>query len=438
MHSRYLKICSLAVVLLAFATTAPAVALLDRFYQFGDSPDELTTDGGFTFRAAMPGELVPTNSIFTTFDEAFTQFDADESITLTVNTGPQPGNNPAYVSTATRPDGNGGIGIDFDGTDDFMNSVRLGLPSTSFTHNNATNNYDYTGVSNRGYQLWVNIDPFTAGPTAAQTIVADTNQHVARINEAGNLEMVYAGNAYDSGVNVEAGGWYHLMVVRPAGAAGGSRFYINGEVKAFGPGGYNGADDADLVIGANTAGDGGSGENPQGFLGGTDEFFGGVVDDLKMFVIGSVTLGPNPNNSNIVEAFTSTFNPGVDNDFINFKLTEPTGSVVAGDLNLDGVFDGGSLAGLDRAAFLGGWFENQLFNGVAVGDLNSYAKGDLDFDGRIGINDLLAFQTLISGAPGGLAITPGELAGGTTVPEPTTLVLVGIALGGLALARRCA
>ena len=53
-------------------------------------------------------------------------------------------------------------------------------------------------------------------------------------------------------------------------------------------GGYTDADDADLVVGSNTAGDGGD------FQGGTAEFFDGTIDALELFVLGTSTTTSAP------------------------------------------------------------------------------------------------------------------------------------------------
>lgn len=414
----------LAVAVAGISTSsASAQVLLDRFYRMGDSPDG---------EGASAGSSVSSSLFGLTFDDAFKAGQVNglptgEAVDLFPTSG-----SPTYASITGRPDGQGGLGIRFDGND-ALSGARLGLPADSFT-SVEPNSYDLTGIADRGLQAWVNVDAF--GSTALQTIVADTNQHGLQINESGNFAMLYAGESFDSGVDASGGGWFHAMVVRPEGAAGGSRLYINGEAVAFAPGGYNGADNADLVVGGGTVATG----EPE--LGAEGDFFSGIVDDLKLFVIGDVTSAPDPSSTadplNIqaqtVQAFTSEFDLAVDNDFISFKRTEATGQAVAGDLNLDGVFDGHLPGGADRAAFTSGWFSTNELSGAQLGDLSTFQGGDLNFDGVTDIVDLVEFQSLIAARAGGVAISAAELA---AVPEPAATCLAAMTVCcGLASRRR--
>jgi hypothetical protein len=315
-------------------------------------------------------------------------------------------NSPTYRTITGRPDGVGGLGIEFSAAQqEYLRGPNLGDPSVSAssTLHSPPGSINYAGIVNRGLQFWVKPQA-----TTAQTLVMDTNQHGARINSSGRFSMRYAGNDFDSTIQATAGTWYHVMVVRPSGAANGSRMYVNGVAAAFGPGGYN-VDSSDLVVGANTAG------TDANFTGGTAEFFTGIIDDLKLFVAGTTSSG----NINY-----GTFNLATDNEFIASKLTN-----VAGDLNNDGV-----LNQTDKNAFIAGWFDKNLVNGFQLGDLNTRAAGDLNFDGTTNILDLAAFQSALTGA-GVPAITPAELAA-AGVPEPSAVLLVGMGLACFALVQK--
>ena len=230
--------------------------------------------------------------------------------------------------------------------------------------------------------------------------------------------MRYNGVDFDSSLAVVPNTWYHVEVVRPATAANGARMFVNGVAVAAAPGGYD-DDWADLVVGANTAGDDGgthaSIPSPVGFTGGTNEFFSGIIDDLKMFVIGTSTSTTPVNYG--------TFSLAVDNQYVASPISGIKG--IAGDVTNDGV-----LNQADKDAFIAGWMDRRLVNGIQIGDMASRAQGDLNLDGITNISDLLLLQNALPGAGLG-AITAAELSG---VPEPATAVL--LLMTALALPRR--
>jgi hypothetical protein len=230
--------------------------------------------------------------------------------------------------------------------------------------------------------------------------------------------MRYNGLDYDSTVTVSPNTWYHVEVVRPNGSANGSRMFVNGVAVAAAPGQYD-DDWADLVVGANTAGDDGGNHaeipSPVGFTGGTSEFFNGTIDDLKMFVIGTST-------SQTPTSY-GTFNLAVDNQFVASTITGIKG--IAGDVTNDGV-----LNQADKDAFVAGWLHRRLVNSIQIGDMFSRGQGDLNLDGITNIQDLLIIQNALSGAGIG-TITAADLSG---VPEPSTFLL--LVLATMAMPRR--
>lgn len=385
--------CKNAVFLLAAGVmlgplVAPALAAtIDRDYRMGDDPAEGAVTGG---------------AVTTTFDSAG-QIGQGQLVDLTgVNT-------PTYVAISGRPDGVGGRGIQFNSAQsEYLHGFNLGFPQDSFsaaTHTTINGgNLDYLGISNRGFQFWAR-----PSSTAVQTLVMDTNQHGVRINANGRFSMRYAGQDFEDTTQlVSLNTWYHIEVVRPAGAANGAQMYVNGIAVAAAPGGYN-DDWSDLVVGANTAGDDG-GNHPQipspvGFTGGTTEFYSGIIDDLKMFVIGTST-STNPVNY-------GTFDLMVDNQFVASPVTGIKG--VAGDVNNDGV-----LTQADKNAFIDGWMDRRLVGGFLIGDMFTRSRGDLNLDGITNIQDLLLMQNALSGA-GLAAISASELS---VVPEPTAFAML--------------
>ena len=373
-----------SIALLLSFHNASAVVLVDRAYRLGE--DDPSSVGAVTV----------------SYDSAGVSLGQDEFIDVE----PDSGTAPTYINlTSPRPDGVAGVAASFDGSNDYLRGLRLGDPSTSIT-SEVVNNYDFSGATGRGMQFWVRPNAISEG--TPQSLVVDTNQHGVRINEAGNYTMRFAGNDYDSGVAAASGVWAHLMVLYDS-RLGGSRMYVDGIARAAVPGAYDVEDTADLVLGANTGGN----ETLGGFTGGTGEFFSGLLDDLELFVVGDVR-GPNPTNGNQVESFNASFDFSTDH-----TLAVGTLSGVLGD------FDGqNGLDEADRQAFIAGWNSVNLVNGQTVGDLGTYATGDINFDGVNDLRDVALFQQALAGtalAP----ITQADLIG---VPEPTGVVSLALLL----------
>jgi hypothetical protein len=321
-------------------------------------------------------------------------------------------NTPTYVAITGRPDGGGGRGIQFNAAQmEYLHGFNLGFPEDSFsaaTHTTQSGGgLDYQGISNRGLQFWVR-----PSSTAVQSLVMDTNRHGVRINENGRFSMRYNGLDFESTQTVVPDTWYHVEVVRPAGAANGSRMFVNGVAVAAAPGGYD-DDWADLVVGANTAGDDNGLHDsipaPVGFTGGTQEFFSGIIDDLKLFVIGTSTSA--------TPTSYGGFSLAMDNQFVASPVTGIKGA--AGDVNNDG-----SLTQADKDAFIAGWMDRRLVSGIQIGDLASRAQGDLNLDGITNIHDLLILQNALPAA-GLAAISAADLE--AAVPEPATVAVALVA-----------
>ncbi|HEY3394710.1 MAG TPA: LamG-like jellyroll fold domain-containing protein, partial [Lacipirellulaceae bacterium] len=219
------RLLAVSFAVLAISAGSQA-ATLDRWYKMGDDPAEGAAPGG---------------SVNVTFDSVGAPGQGELVDLSAVNT-------PTYATISGRPDGGGGLGIQFNAAQmEYLHGFNLGFPEESFsaaTHHTPTGGaLDYQGISNRGLQFWVRPTS-----TAIQTLVMDTNQHGVRINANGRFSMRYAGSDYESTQAVTPNTWYHVEVVRPAGAANGSRMFINGVAVAAAPGGYN-DDWADLTVG---------------------------------------------------------------------------------------------------------------------------------------------------------------------------------------------
>jgi hypothetical protein len=229
------------------------------------------------------------------------------------------------------------LGASFDGVDDFLLGERLGLPATSFsaTGGVTAGTLDYEGITNRGFQFWVRPDG--TGQGRLQSLVNDTNQHGVAISSNNTWVMRYGGVSVDSGTAAAFDAWSHVMVVRPSGAASGSRLFVDGVAVAARGGGYNGANEFPLVVGANT----GDPLGDPGQFPGTSEHFDGIIDDLEMFVMGTSTV-----------TFTDygTFDFATDNEFAAAALS----TYVPGDATGDGLVQGDGSGGVndDVAVFV--------------------------------------------------------------------------------------
>lgn len=299
-------------------------------------------------------------------------------------------NSPVYRTISGRPDGGTGIGIEFSAAQSkYLSGLALNWPVQSSLAETQSGIYDLAGIDDRGFQFWVRPTS-----TAVQSLVMDTNQHGVRINSNGKFSMRYANTDYESSLTVVPNTWYHVEVVRPSGRASGSRMYVNGNAVAVATPSNDYASDqaTSLTVGSNTDGNG--------------EFFSGIIDDLRFFV-----LGTNDNNFNY-----GTFNFAADNAYAASTVSGIKG--IAGDVTNDGV-----LNAADKTAFVNGWMDRRLVNGVQIGDLTSRSQGDLNLDGITNIQDLVILQNALVGAGIG-TLTAADFAG---VPEPSTLGLAVLA-----------
>ena len=379
-----------ASILCLFMLTqySPATVTNDRVYRMGDDDSGVMAGGSVSFSTDTAGSV-----------QELSAFSNGGSFL-----------SPTYVDTSDRPMASAGeLGIQFDATNlQVLDGDRLGFPETSI----ATE--DYTGIVNRGFQLWVK--PEVGASANPQDIVMDTTQHGVRINAAGRWAMVYGnGNVFASNVDATTNTWHHVMVVRPFGATGpngGSRLYVDGVAVAAAAGGYNTTDDFLLAIGGATS-DSVAGESNN---------FTGIVDDLEIFVVGTTTSTP--------AIDYGTFDLATDNQFIANALS----GFVSGDINGDGAVNGdgtGNANTDDISAFVDNWlFENRV-NGVLAGDINTRMRGDFDFNGIVDLDDWHVLRTNhITNAAG---INLGSLIAGASVPEPASWVL--LTLGCLFIVR---
>jgi hypothetical protein len=257
---------------------------------------------------------------------------------------------------------------------------------------------DWTSIVNRGFQLW--IRPNAAGMGTLQHVVHDMDEHGFRISAGGNWEMRYNSTTFNSGIPVQFDAWHHVMLVIPHGTGGatiadntdGAVLYVNGNAVGAIGGGYDLDENTELAVGAS--------------LGATKtNFYNGLMDELELFAWGRTALGVNHGR----------FNLGQDNAFVKSAVT-----TVAGDVNRDGM-----LSQADVDALVSGWHMEKVINNVRVGDLTTFADGDLNFDGITDLRDAFSMIQALPGAGSGSGINASALfalAGG--VPEPSSLLLL--------------
>src|SRR5690606_19838429 len=125
--------------------------------------------------------------------------------------------------------------------------------------------------------------------------------------------------------NTVDGGWSHVMVVQPDNGpfGGGGQMYVDGVAVAARLGGYAGANDFPLVVGASTGAFDPLAQVPDPiFAGGNADFFAGTVDNMNMFVLGTSLGGTDHGSFNLAEY----------NQFVAHELT----GYGEGDLTGDG------------------------------------------------------------------------------------------------------
>jgi hypothetical protein len=425
-------------------STAWAAVYNDRVYRMGDDSleDAANAFGGVV--GSGPSSVAPGFTL-----DSGEPGDPSGSFLDLVQTG-----DPIYVNVSTLGGGRPGAtpgsrGIRFDGVDDRLNGIPLNRPdeladrvSTAF---GTVYPFDYTNIVTSGMQMWVYPDASRLGspgsPSAFQSIVFDTNfSGGPAINAIGQWTQTNSDHIAGAGgvtpvpasVAVPAGNtWYHVMhhTYRALDSSGsrvvpgsGTTFdftsvmYVDGVAVSANNDPIPLGSNRDLVIGA-----------AQVTVDSYDHYFGGVVDDLEMYVYGDNTSSGGMNYG--------TFSLFSDNAWIaNEIATSPSlqGTLMPGDANKDGIVNGTGLGNPntdDVAAFIAGWGSTNMFQGahnrIFVGDWLTWERGDFNLDGVV---DLLDWHILTESHPNGASLSLADLLNGSAVPEPGGLVIVSLAL----------
>jgi hypothetical protein len=221
----------------------------------------------------------------------------------------------------------------------------------------------------------------------------------------------HGGTNVNSLVNVAFNEWSHVMVAMPVISQPHlAVLYVDGVALTAHQENYDTTTTVNaqaLIIGANT--------DANGTLVGTTNHFRGVLDEVEMFIWGR---GYDPNTGTFNDF--GTFNFATDNGYAAGIL-----SGVAGDID-----NNGSFGQSDVNAFVAGWLNEKRVNNIRVGDLTTFADGDLNFDGITNLTDAhLLLQVLPGSGSGGVDLS-GFFAV-TGIPEPSSLLLAGLTLAGL-------
>ncbi|QDU56856.1 PEP-CTERM motif protein [Aeoliella mucimassa] len=417
-------ICLTMLSCLAVAGAAVAETTNDRVYLFGNSGGDGGANGVYVIdsadEATYDDEVDFSDLSGTAHDLIAWEYNG----TVAAKAIPGTSSGPRFVSTSGRPLADSTpIGVSFDGTNDLLIGARLGLPQTTASSQQAQSvpptsgiigPFDYSGITRRGFDLWVNPDENSAQfGTAEQTVVADTSQQGLLISDEGTWVLRYSSTNIDSGVAVKTdstdNGWSHVMVVYPNSGFAGGIMYVDGEAVAARLGGYGGGNDNPLVLGANTgAFDPGALEPDPVFTGGNSSFYAGEVDDMNMFVMGTSLGGTEYGMFDL-----TTDNPFVADALLGYGPADLTGDGVTNES--------------DVTLFISNWGSTNMVNDYLVGDLSSRLSGDFNIDGSVDLDD---WQVLVENYTGSGSLNLDLLLAGNAVPEPSSVAL--LALAGLA------
>jgi hypothetical protein len=396
-----LKVCLLLAAMLWAMPLGVAVTFDNRFWSFGEDPLE---GGGI-------GDVVGSlNNSPANLDSAVDSAGPTGNYYDIQRFG-----DPRYA--AGKP-GSGGTSASFDGVDDFFrHQFSINLPARSWIPSVNNSSVNQTGIASHGMQMWVRPD--STKQDALQDIITDTPEHGIYITADNDWGYFYDDVRRDTNVDVAFDTWSHVMTLAgfedPVGGHrnGNGAMLVNGVAV----GAYLGAAEADLTelsIGANQAGDG--------------NFYKGLIDDVHMFIWGDNRF-PAPYGGGVDGRDFGTLFLGTDNEWIAGQLNT-LGATDPGDANLDG-----SVSNADISTLVDNWGTQRLVGGVQVGDWVSRQDGDLNYDGVVDLNDAYMLNGRLI-ATGAGALDFSVFTGGASVPEPATMIVLGVAGVAFALRRR--
>ena len=222
----FAQVTACLVVTSVAVSSATAAVTNDRIYRFGENGVPSQTQENAT--AGQPVGSGPGNPApGTTLDHigpsgSFQTMLASSCSNVT--TCPATNNLvPVYQDVSLVGTGRTGLGILFDGNDDYLSGFSLGFPPISRAtsrynsvypppHSQGSGTLNYDGAFNRGVQLWVYPQ---SGATAEQHVISDTTEHGVRITAGGNWMLRHGGTNVNSIVNVDFDEWSHVMAAMP-------------------------------------------------------------------------------------------------------------------------------------------------------------------------------------------------------------------------------
>lgn len=395
----------LSVCLLA-TDTAKAAVHVDRLFSLGDDPFEGGNNGDVVGSANVTGGGILPNTTLDGEGPSGAYIDAHIAA-----------GDPRYVDVSDRPLLTGGSqGVAFDGNDLLRSSlddgtgISLNAPARFWNHElfdgdpltpgvQSTYPFNYSNIFQHGMEVWAK--PANATPNARQDLVLDSLQHGILITENNTWGMLHHAVVVDSGVPI-TNQWTHLMkITRDISATNQDDvavLFVDGIAVAALAEGYNTNDHSPLAIGANQDASG--------------NFYTGVLDDLRLFLWGNNTgtaAGPNGQMGMNYGTFTLSTD--------NVIVANAVGSYDEADVNLDG-----SVDQTDVSWFVTNWLHSKVLDGVPIGDLSTRAKGDLNYDGLVNLDDavILHFGLLGQGQVG----LNFSLLTDAKVPEPSAIILL--------------
>ncbi len=445
LSKRLSRSASCLLCLCIISNTASADAFKDRQYLLGDDPLE----------GAIVGNTVGIASSSSTFDSVgvnLTAFpaaaDSGAFQDLTV------GGAPSYVDVSAVGTGRPGAGVGdkigarFDGSSDRL-SQAVNFASPNRTWNLAAfwpedlikGGYDVpslAGIDTTGDGLYTPANPHNMSglfSTAIQAWVfpeGTENGHGERedILRDGTQKGLFITDTDDGGADGGPDVWGHhyagLRVsdtpvvrnqwshVQQRATGGISVLYVNGIAVDAVAATFNNTS-LELSIGSD---DGGSGN-----------FFEGVLDNIEMSVEGDTSSQPatatNTELGYLGGADWGDFDLGEDNDFVVQQLA----GIPEADVDMDGDVDPN-----DITAFIPFWLLENEVDGILIGDLNTRAQGDLNFDGITDLDDAVILREALIASPFGAVFDLSVLV--SPVPEPSTLLHCFIGTIGIALSER--
>jgi hypothetical protein len=386
---------------------ANATYSLDRWYRMGDDPAE----------PAVPGQPVGTDAIGgLTYDSVGASGQSNfQDLT--------PVGSPVYVNiSADQPFPNSTLdnrAIQFDGSTQYLFGHFLNNPAEADVSTGQVE--DYSGITDRGYQLWFN--PSVASTGADQSILDDANTHRALVGANGSFGFEIRASVQIGSTMAVSNQWAHVAQVRPNGNSGGSFGWVNGRIVASQTGDYA-SSTLNLAIGADVESDG---------LGGNvyTPSLNGLVSDVEMFVLGGSfgTFDYTTDNG----YFTDVFLPSTSGYGYSDGDQDGHNDVawIDGDINFDGALNAG-----DITTFIDGWLSTNagtfVGGGPPVGDYVTLGLGDLNLDGVTDVDDWVALRaTGVTAGSGGLASLLGP-----QIPEPASVVLALVTAIGITIGSR--